>query len=123
MKDPKPLQVKLSTLPQLPQHQHQLNLLLLQCQRLKPLNNLKLPRKSQEDASDDEKQSKKNKNNNNNNNNKKKYSGADDEDGPLPKRLFRPRFRAESSADSISTSATILTFAIALITLAFIWIY
>lgn len=73
-------------------------------------------RESKDEGSDDDKPSKKNKIVNK----KKKYSGSDDEDGALPKRLFRPRFRAESSASVVSTSATLLTFTIALITLVFI---
>lgn len=55
---------------------------------------------------------------------KKKNSSQDqDEDddiNKLPKRLFRPRFRAESSAESISISSVLLTLAISLVTVLFI---
>lgn len=54
---------------------------------------------------------------------KKKTAQDQDEDddiNKLPKRLFRPRFRAESSAESISISSTILTLAISAIMILFI---
>ena len=56
---------------------------------------------------------------------KKKPSSSQDQDddddiNKLPKRLFRPRFRAESSADSVSTSSTLFTLAISFIMILFI---
>lgn len=65
--------------------------------------------------------------------NKKKSSGSsgsgdsndhkkskDDGSTELPKRLFRPRFRAESSAESISSSSILITLCISLFGLLFI---
>ena len=48
--------------------------------------------------------------------NKSKNDGSDE----LPKRLFRPRFRAENSADSIKHSSVIVALAVSLIGFYFI---
>lgn len=51
---------------------------------------------------------------------KKTKKSVEDGSDELPKRLFRPRFRAESSADSIKSSYIMITLAISLLGLLLI---